>query len=432
MKLSLDSWFSRNARWPLTAVAALVSLLWCGFAAWSVHSKSENQKILLAQLIDTMSIALAQKNGVLTESVLQSAKIQLAATSTALCHDNRVFAATNYTMDLCTSKHNTFDQKLRVAIPGNNGLDFVVHSPIISPGAEQVCILIVALSVVAFALVLIWRIQVRFQKHILWPLREGLLLRKPLEILELEEIRIAYANMQTIETEMFVTRAVFERNQQIAHDIRSPLSALNLLSSMDTNLSELQRSVFLSALERITSISDDLLKDETTPKAGYSGSKVQSFELLPTLQKLIVDKKFEVGQNKIDITYLASPCLRAAFIRGDQIEFARVVSNLINNAIEAMDFKGLVEVFAIRVDNNIASISFNDHGKGIPDFLQDRLGERGLSYGKPKGCNGNSGHGLGFYHAKRFAESCEGNLTVESKLGRGTKITLNIPIDSAC
>ena len=67
-----------------------------------------------------------------------------------------------------------------------------------------------------------------------------------------------------------------------------------------------------------------------------------------------------------------------------------------------------------------AVISFRDNGKGIPAELLSKVVERGGTFGKK------DGNGLGLSHAKATVESWGGKFKIESTVGKGTTITLEL------
>ena len=52
--------------------------------------------------------------------------------------------------------------------------------------------------------------------------------------------------------------SLFENNRQIAHDLRSPLSALNFVSSLNPDLPEASRALLEMAIIRLKEIADGL------------------------------------------------------------------------------------------------------------------------------------------------------------------------------
>ena len=107
----------------------------------------------------------------------------------------------------------------------------------------------------------------------------------------------------------------------------------------------------------------------------------------------------------------------------DEIEFARSVSNLINNSIEALHDGGSVRVH-LRAYKNQATIIVSDDGAGIPELIVSKLGHEKLTFGK---CGSSSGNGLGVFHARQTTLKAGGSFNIQSKLSEGTIVSMTLP-----
>jgi signal transduction histidine kinase len=107
-------------------------------------------------------------------------------------------------------------------------------------------------------------------------------------------------------------------------------------------------------------------------------------------------------------------------IEVDVERMKRVFVNIIKNAIDAMPEGGKLTITSKESDGNL-QIAFTDTGVGIPEETLDKLWTP-LFTTKAKGM------GLGLPICKRFVEAHEGNILVESKVGRGTTFTVTVPI----
>lgn len=106
----------------------------------------------------------------------------------------------------------------------------------------------------------------------------------------------------------------------------------------------------------------------------------------------------------------------------DDERFFSVMNHLIQNAQEASDEDGKVEVIIEKQKSKI-NIVVSDNGCGMSaTFVKTRLF-------KPfDTTKGNAGMGIGVFEAKQFFESVAGSLMVESTEGEGTKMIICLPL----
>ncbi|MCS7152367.1 MAG: ATP-binding protein [Bacteroidia bacterium] len=113
------------------------------------------------------------------------------------------------------------------------------------------------------------------------------------------------------------------------------------------------------------------------------------------------------------------PHLPPLYLFSDEI--GQVWTNLIQNAIQAMQGRGDLYIEA-RLMSNQLSVSFTDTGPGIPPEILPRIFEPFFTT-KPKG----EGTGLGLDICRRIVQKHRGNITVESQPGR-TTFTVTLPL----
>ncbi|MBE9128249.1 MULTISPECIES: ATP-binding sensor histidine kinase [unclassified Coleofasciculus] len=95
-------------------------------------------------------------------------------------------------------------------------------------------------------------------------------------------------------------------------------------------------------------------------------------------------------------------------------ELNQVWTNLIHNALQAMDNRGTLTIDVTQVDQQ-AKISITDNGCGIPEEIQAKIFEPFFTT-KPAG----EGSGLGLDIVKKIIDKHSGNITVDSQPGRTT------------
>lgn len=246
------------------------------------------------------------------------------------------------------------------------------------------------------------------------------------------------SDLQTVEAErqLVESRKQLEKQlavstfaSQVAHDIRSPLAALDSVIKDVSQLPEEKRIIVRSAVSRIHDIANDLIDKNrevsasskealiATPVTEPATRELLSSEVAP----LVTEKRLQF-RSKIGITIECrfDASSYGLFADIQPREFKRVLSNLIDNAVEALPGKGLVTVVLTRNEDRI-ELRVEDNGKGIPQEFRGKLGQRGETFGKP------DGSGLGLYHAKKCVEVWGGSLRIESEVGKGTTVVMALP-----
>lgn len=103
---------------------------------------------------------------------------------------------------------------------------------------------------------------------------------------------------------------------------------------------------------------------------------------------------------------------------------AAVVEHLIQNAQEATPPEGQVTVRLYR-QANFAVLDVEDSGSGMtPQFVAERL------FRPFDTTKGNAGMGVGMYESREFVRAFGGNITVDSTLGKGTLMRVQLPLVS--
>ena len=211
---------------------------------------------------------------------------------------------------------------------------------------------------------------------------------------------------------------------QVAHDIRSPLSALNMISSALSDVPEEKRLLIRNASKRINDIANQLISKvkESHSKQNTETKSPSKIELLSAIIDVLVsEKRIQYRDNlniEIDADLQSSYGLFASV---DSTEVKRVLSNLINNSVEAFkNNEGLI-IVGIEPESDFVRVFIKDNGSGIPKHILEKLGQRGVTHGKG---GTDSGSGLGVYHAKKTIEELGGQFLIESEENIGTKISL--------
>ena len=220
---------------------------------------------------------------------------------------------------------------------------------------------------------------------------------------------------------------------QVSHDIKSPLAALDMVVSNFAELSEDKRILIRNAVSRIKDISNNLLQKNREvmrdnlmlPCDQHNNSnEPRSPQLLSSLVESIISEKRAqlTGNPGIEIIFEIALNLYGLFAEIQPTEFKRLISNLLNNAVEALGNgnSGEIEIILTSFES-IIDLRIVDNGHGIPPHILTKLGQRGKTQGKPEG------NGLGIFHARSSCEAVGGSLRIESVLGKGTSVIITLP-----
>lgn len=225
---------------------------------------------------------------------------------------------------------------------------------------------------------------------------------------------------------------LLEKCQRASHDLRSPLSSLNLVLSKIESIPDSHKELIQLSLQRINDIARDLMLDYKLKSNHTSQSETKS-TITSIVSSVIKEKKFEYQnysqiefkfESHIDPNTLCKikPCL-----------LQRILSNLVNNSVEAMNSKvGTIKILLFRELNQLRLV-VQDDGDGIPENIIPLLGHKMVSFGKAQNSISeplalSSGNGIGIYSAKKYLQQVGGNLEFFSKVGIGTSVVIQLPI----
>jgi two-component system phosphate regulon sensor histidine kinase PhoR len=110
----------------------------------------------------------------------------------------------------------------------------------------------------------------------------------------------------------------------------------------------------------------------------------------------------------------------------DENRLQEVISNLLDNAIKYSQPEGTIHVKAERIGDSLR-LAITDHGIGIPQRDLPRIFERFYRADKARGRE-MGGTGLGLSIVKHITELHGGSVEATSELGRGTTISVTLPI----
>jgi signal transduction histidine kinase len=215
----------------------------------------------------------------------------------------------------------------------------------------------------------------------------------------------------------------------VSHELRTPLTSvsgfLELLGDEEQSLGLTGRTYLTAARRgtaRLQSIVEDLLLVAQI-EAERLELRPEATDLAELAAGAVETARPEAAEKGIAITLDTEgplPC------EGDRARLAQVLDNLLSNAIKYTPGGGSVVVSADRV-NGHRRIEVSDNGIGVP---QDELGQLFSRFYRASTATRRAipGTGLGLVIARAIVEGHGGTISLESREGKGTRVTVTLPL----
>jgi signal transduction histidine kinase len=219
------------------------------------------------------------------------------------------------------------------------------------------------------------------------------------------------------------------------HDCRNPLGVIMGGAKMIKRESRLDKDAD-ELLDLILESSDMMMNlvNELLVSAKIESGKTTLNKTMININELVtdsIDKNLLNALKKSQDIVFEQDELFEGFIEGDPIRITEILDNLLSNAIK---YSPLGKTISINVKqttnkfkNSIARIEIKDNGPGFSkDDLSKIFGAFQRLSAQPTG--GESGSGLGLSIVKKLVELHNGKISVESKLGKGSKFIVDFPL----
>ena len=223
-----------------------------------------------------------------------------------------------------------------------------------------------------------------------------------------------------------------------SHELRNPIAVIQTnvqvaLADPQPDL-EFQRSQ-LEAIERITRRLGRLIEDLlflARHDGGMTNQKRESCNLAQILSEVFEEQQAIAQQKQITLEFPNAN--QNILISGDRDRLGRLFTNLVSNAIAYTSSGGKVQIIAQITSQAQIQVQIKDTGIGIPEAELSQIFERFYRYQPQKSSKSSSRSsnlsssesGLGLAIAKAIAESHQGKINVESKVGQGTTFTVTL------
>ncbi len=203
---------------------------------------------------------------------------------------------------------------------------------------------------------------------------------------------------------------------KITHEIKNPIAVCSgYLQMFDVNNLEHSRKyipIIQHEINRVLTLLEDFL---SITKIKLQKEEIDIYYLLeeatnnlkPILKEKNVSLSLDIPDDEL-------------YIEADYNRLNQVLINMIKNSIEAIKKKGFIEIKTKREKNNVIII-IQDNGEGISKANLKKMNE-------PFFTTKSKGTGLGVFLSKEIIKAHKGKMNYFSKIGKGTKVKITLPL----
>lgn len=220
----------------------------------------------------------------------------------------------------------------------------------------------------------------------------------------------------------------------ISHELRTPIAVImsanqlsqlklknfsdNLYENCSDNFNTINQNCY--RLLRLTNNIIDVAKVES----GFMDLRLKNINAVELLEGIVLSVVPFAGTKNIEVIFDTTD--EEIYMALDWEKMERVVLNLLSNAIKFSKENGIIMTNLQRVDSKII-FTVEDSGIGIDEEHLGKIFERFVQVDDTL-TRKTEGSGIGLSLAKAFVEMHNGTIDVVSKLGEGTRFTIEIPI----
>jgi len=247
--------------------------------------------------------------------------------------------------------------------------------------------------------------------------------RRPLDWEDFDVLRTAARQAASTLAEahgqqaLTTARAFEDFNRRFAfilHDVKNLVSQLSLLTRNAERHADNPefRADMIETLKSSVGKMNDLLARLAPAPSAVARDGAVAFALRPVLAAAVTGKR--AGH---EVRLLGPTALR---VRGDPGGLEQAIAHLLQNAVDASPTHEPVTVHVAEGSERVR-IEITDRGCGMdPEFVRQRLFQ-------PFASTKSGGFGIGAYEARSLVEGMGGSLAVDSRVGAGTRFTIDLP-----
>jgi two-component system, OmpR family, phosphate regulon sensor histidine kinase PhoR len=216
----------------------------------------------------------------------------------------------------------------------------------------------------------------------------------------------------------------------VTHEIKTPLTAIiGFIETLEQGAikEEATAKKFLQIISenahRLGRLVDDLLILSSI-ELGEMTLRFESISIANVIESVLPMFETKAAEKSLTVDKWISEGL--PFIWADRDKMAQILVNILDNAVKFTLSGGKISISAIQDASGFVVVKVADTGVGIQKSEIPRLGERFYRADKTRSRE-LGGTGLGLSIVKHLMKAHNGNIHIESQLGKGTTVSLAFP-----
>lgn len=219
-----------------------------------------------------------------------------------------------------------------------------------------------------------------------------------------------------------------------SHELRTPMTAIKnylwlVLNRQKENLNDKSLryvEIAYKSSDRMIGLVKDMLTMSRIESKRFALRKT-SFDLEDLLREIVAELQGIASSKNIKLVFKSTH--KDIFLKADRAKIAEVIQNIIDNGLKFTPDNGTVEISLFK-KGIFAVVKIKDSGPGISKKNQTQLFQKfsRLEHSYSELAQ-TFGTGLGLYISKKIVDLHEGNIKINSDLGKGSEFIITLPID---
>jgi len=213
-----------------------------------------------------------------------------------------------------------------------------------------------------------------------------------------------------------------------SHEFKTPLSTIlssaSLIAKYEKKAENEKRIKHIKRIKSAVGNLNDILEDF------LNVGKLEDQKVHAALAPMDIKEVLEDMSSQMQSHLKAGQAIHISYdgdteMYSDRKLLLNILINLVTNSIKFAPESSSIKILYVRLENHL-SLSVEDSGIGISKADQAHLF---TSFFRGKNALNIQGTGLGLHIVKRYVEILKGNITLKSELGKGTSVSILLPIN---